>query len=345
MKRLLVYYLKKRIIVISVISFIVMMLGVVAIGNSNFTYYLQSDIWQKHATNSPLWLIVWTGAILATIVPAFEFYFKMRKVSIDEFYQLPIKREGLYITKYIIGLIETLIPTVVAIITVLILLAAKDHVFNTSILVPYCFSIVGLVIVYYTSVVFVYTRCNTFFDGLINIVLWTFLGVAIYGVIDVIFNFDVLRYGDASYFFLQSPLTVVHVYFDDVFMNYSNADFEPISIISVVLFSVIGVVFGFLTFYLIRFDKAEDSMQKSTSWFSYKMLIPIYLSFLTMYVILEDIDVFVFLLIILICSYIGYVIYNRSFKISRKDLIVFGTTFASSFVISIILSYILNAIN
>jgi hypothetical protein len=344
MKRLLKYYLKKRITIIGIISLIVVILGALIIGNSDFISNPVNNTYPKFAINSPLWLVVWTGAILATIVPAFEFYFKMRKVSVDEFYQLPIKREGLYICKCIIGLIETLIPTIIAIITVSILIAVKEHMFNVSFLIPYYFSIIGLVIVYYTTVVFVYTRCNTFFDGLINILLWSFLGVVIYAAINAVLKqLNVGSFGDATYFFIQSPLTVVHVYFDNMFMN-NQMKFEPIMIVSVVLFTVIGIASGFLTLYLLKYDKAEDSMQKSNSWFSYKTLIPVYLGFLTAYTILDDLEIFVVMPIILVCSYIGYVIYNRSFKISKKDLIVFGSTFISSLAISIIINCILNSV-
>ncbi len=346
MRNLLKYYLKKRITVISVLSAIVLILGITIYTNLNFIHVTHSDTYPSFAINSPLWLVTWTAALLAMIIPAFEFYFKMRKVSIDQQYQLPIKREKLYITKYIVGLIEMLVPTIVSIVLVVVLIATKRDMFDKSFLTPYFFSIVGLAIVLYTSVVFVYTRANTFFDGLINIALWSFLGVAIFAFINQIlinFNTDLespyARYGDASYFFLQSPMTVVHGYFNQNFMN-EPFKFEVLSIISVTIFSVIGVVMGFLTVYLLRFEKAEDSMQKSTSYFSYKVLIPIYLFFLVAYSILLDETVYILMPVIVIGGYILYVIYNRSFKITKTDLICFGSSIAGGIVIGFIIAIV-----
>ena len=349
MRRLLTYYLKKRLSVIATISAIVIIIGVVTIGSCSFIRISNSVYYDDYAINSPLWLVTWTGAILATIVPAFEFYFKMRKVSVDEFYQLPIKREKLYLTKYLVGLIETLIPTVIAIITVVILIAVKKDIFDTSALVPYFFSFIGVLIVYYTTIVFAYTRANTFFDGLINIVLYSFVGVVIYSYINsILITVDIGNYGYSTFFFIQSPMTVVHSYFTTILTNEKiDSEYLIMMAISCSVFSVLGIVLGFLTFYLVRFEKAEDSMQKSTSWFSYKTLIPLFVAFLLAYVFTDMvlnyiIDSLSAIIIIPICGYIAYVIYNRSFKITKFDLICFGSSIVCGLLVGIISNLILH---
>ena len=44
------------------------------------------------------------------ITPIVEFSFKMKKITMDQAYSLPIKREKLYLTRYIIGFLEIVVP-------------------------------------------------------------------------------------------------------------------------------------------------------------------------------------------------------------------------------------------
>ena len=56
----------------------------------------------EHPMNCPIVYYTVISLVLVAVVPLFEFSFKMKKVSVDEFYKFPIKREKLYLVKYII---------------------------------------------------------------------------------------------------------------------------------------------------------------------------------------------------------------------------------------------------
>ena len=87
-----------------------------------------------------------------------------------------------------------------------------------------------------------------------------------------------------------------------------------------------------LLFITNNLKKAEDTSDINNEWYTYKLLLPIYSICLYSLTNLS----FYYLVIMAISSYIGYIIYNRSFKIKLIDLILL----LSSNVIGFILYYI-----
>ena len=90
-----------------------------------------------------------------------------------------------------------------------------------------------------------------------------------------------------------------------------------------------------LFFLFIKKEKAEASEGKSNSNFAYNLMIPLYTCFLVSTLLEES---FTTAVIIIIASYLVYVIKNRSFKITKKDWILFGISVLLAFVLRIILN-------
>ena len=79
-------------------------------------------------------------------------------------------------------------------------------------------------------------------------------------------------------------------------------------------------IFAFVGMYLLsRRKKAEKIGDISDSWFSYKLLIPLYGIILAYLLGYESIIVNIFLLV---AVFVGYVIYRRGFKLHKSDVIM-----------------------
>ena len=129
-----------------------------------------------------------------------------------------------------------------------------------------------------------------------------------------------------SYFFIFSPMTRLSVYYT-ILMLYGKVSHLPgilynndiATIISMVFFLVIGIVSFILLITLQKYEKSEDSMDISNSWFSYKVFIPTYIVILSTICIFEKAPIFILLVAIL--GYILYAIYRRNFRIKLYDII------------------------
>ena len=80
----------------------------------------------------------------------------------------------------------------------------------------------------------------------------------------------------------------------------------------------VSVIFAVLFFVLNVKKKAEDTSDVSTEWYTYKLLMPVYT--LGLYLIVPY--TLFYAVLIAIAAYVGYVIFNRSFKLRIPDLIV-----------------------
>lgn len=324
MKRLMQYYLKKRLHSIIIVCAILLVIIFITQINANYIggiYPVVPETEMNYfAKNFPGGLIITIGIILSVIFTVVEFSFKMRKVSIDQLYSLPIKKNKLYLTKYLLGLIEILVPLTLSYILMIIMIITKNHVFNLGYLFPYYIGVVILTIVLYTSLVFAFTRCNTTLDGIINMVLYSFV------VSVVLYSLGFNYYGNqnnAFNFTLMSPLIYLNTIFEKCFSNNVDkiTEVDLKAFIATIIESVIFAIGCAVSFFLLlNKQKSEDVEQKSNSIFAYKAMIPIYtFSLLLLYAKNGSVG----MVFILIICYIGYVIKNRSFKMPKNDLIVF----------------------
>ena len=116
MRKTLAYFLKNRLHIIAILSFLLLMITFFYLVDADFVYqYEYYDEYDRlvkiiSPENSPFSLLATAAAILSTITVIFEFYFKMRKVNVDQMYALPIKREKIFLSKLIVCYLEVIIP-------------------------------------------------------------------------------------------------------------------------------------------------------------------------------------------------------------------------------------------
>ncbi len=306
--------------------------------------------------NNPITMIAVIGIALSIGVPIIEFSYRMRKITIDQMYSFPIKREKIFLAHYITGFIKILIPVTVAVIYFLIDLSFKEHLFDVFYLIPFYFSLLGTLLFGYSFVTFIFMRGNTVGDGLINILFGIFFIPAIIAVITYhqpysyptnmkdFFNID---FGDGIIF---KPVVDIIEYFEGEMewfalsqIKHTNQylelpHFSADSFGWLIFHAICGVASFVLSIVLVKKDKSENSMGISNSWFSYKIMIPVYL-FVISYTAI-DVE-FIAWLFILIGGFLMYVIYRRTLKIKIIDVVmIVACVFCGLIISSIIESLI-----
>ena len=338
MKNLLLYYIKKRSLIVVIISILTLIFSMICTAVTKDSFHdVANDSWMLRKTY--LNLLTSIFIIYALLIPIFEFSFKMNKRSIDLFYSLPLKKEKLYLTKFLLGLIELFIVFTVSFIFIvlhLVVITSKGN-YNVNLIyyLYYYLIVLGFGSLLYSWVCFFFTKGNTIIDGIILTVLSFFVLQIIAG--NVIIPLRNARIIDRNYPYLQlnpfDGLVQFTNYFDkSISASTINYIFNNSTIISIVIMTVLSISLIPLLFITNNLKKAEDTSDINNEWYTYKLLLPIYSICLYSLTNLS----FYYLVIMAISSYIGYIIYNRSFKIKLIDLILL----LSSNVIGFILYYI-----
>jgi hypothetical protein len=158
-------------------------------------------------------------------------------------------------------------------------------------------------------------------------------------VASIIFNVFNIKYkfGDSSWFFLYSPITRITVILDRLF-EYGNLDKDVIKVMDYISFSLF-IAFGILSFILFiklnKEEKSENSMQISKSRFAYKLILPAYIIPLMAMSIESSSPILMVLVVIF--GYFGYVVYRRSFKLTKYDYYMLLINVVAGFGLGIII--------
>ena len=325
MRKTLAYFLKNRLHIIAILSFLLLMITFFYLVDADFVYqYEYYDEYDRlvkiiSPENSPFSLLATAAAILSTITVIFEFYFKMRKVNVDQMYALPIKREKIFLSKLIVCYLEVIIPITISFILSFAMISISEHIFNLVYMIPFYFGLVFLSIVLITSFAFIYTRGNTFFDGLVNMLAYTcFLALFVNILIDT-FSISYYKFGSSMAFFIYSPISIFTKYMDELFMQEEVSTYIG-QFISMGVYVLFGILSFFLFVKLNKEEPSENCTQISKSWFSYKTIIPAYtIAFVIVSAMSFEVLSIVFSAIF---TYLMFVLQKRSFKLSKKDFLL-----------------------
>lgn len=361
MLKMIKYNLKKRSLLILITTIIALVIGVALFIDEDFlrSYFIYTNKTYDDGYNvtgpseSPLMYITIVACVLCTIIPILEFSFKMNKISVDQMYSLPIKRDKLFISKYISGFIEILIPVLSCYIFCLLKVLSVDHMYNLIYFLPYLGCLLFFMFLLYSTIAFFYTRGNTIVDGIMNILFIVFLFAVMFAVLNNVFrlpypNTFIGTHFESTDSYLYSPVVFVTNIFnsklsydalEEIFkgaINYypDRIVLEKHEIISIIVFSIIGMVSSILFVKLNKEEKAENSMQVSNSWFSYKTMIPAYFSMVCL-LMCESLELIGFIFLF-VGVYVAYVIYRRTMKIKKWDMIITGICFVSMIIIYIL---------
>lgn len=355
MIKLLGHYLKKRLHVLIIVSAIIVILHMIIYGGDYLIKSVRDSGYGEYevlvATNNPINYFLTFAILLTFLVPIFEFRFKMNKVSVDHFYDLPIKREKLYATKFILGFIEIIIPLTVFFIYTLISIAVNENIFDLKYYFIFYFVSLLLIFAIYSINSFAFTRCNRVIDGIINMGSYVLIFIAVYlfclvslmlpmAIIDKESIVDTLAFNEMYLLMPQVGYITIGRWLNDMMdcsgYIYNIFDVEIYFLIALVL---LGIACAVLLIVLSKKEKAEKALDISDSYFAYKVIIPLY----TFLLALATPELFM-LVFAIIAGYIGYVIYRRSFKIKKIDIIILSSTILTSVIYGILVDLFLKPI-
>ena len=103
-----------------------------------------------------------------------------------------------------------------------------------------------------------------------------------------------------------------------------NPEIDTKEWIFIIFNFIVSIVAFVLSIVLVKKEKSEDSMQISNSWFSYKVMIPFYVFFISFMTGYTNTSIIVYLFILL-GGYILYVIYRRTIKIKWYDYCILAS--------------------
>ena len=285
--------------------------------------------------NTPIDCMLVIAMGLSFIVPIFEFKYRMRKITVDQLYSFPIKREKLFLTNFLVGYLEIMIPVTVSFLFFVIDMGIEPDVFDNKYIVPFYFTTFITVFICYSFVTFCFMRGNTVIDGFINIIFGFFFFVCLFVMIEETnyrhyissTKYDSFIVPSYSYSFM--PAGIFGDYFTDqmIWKAYNDAgsnfrivnpEIDTKEWIFIIFNFIVSIVAFVLSIVLVKKEKSEDSMQISNSWFSYKVMIPFYVFFISFMTGYTNTSIIVYLFILL-GGYILYVIYRRTMKIKWYD--------------------------
>ncbi|RIA75887.1 hypothetical protein EI71_01060 [Anaeroplasma bactoclasticum] len=344
MKSFLKYLIKKR-FPVYLSAFVIFLILFFSINNvPNMLRETNSENGKIYIVSSAIFLVyIISFAIALGVIVPFEFAFKMKNITANQAYSLPIKRERLYLTKFIFGFLEIVVPFTLAYgISVVSLLPIHPYVNMLGFLVFYGLLIV-IGLLFYSFEVFVYCQANNVVDGIIFIALASILPFAvafvvlfdITGTSTVAYPFNPSHFCPEYSFSIADDIAKCVLYHNHVFAvtftygyGYHDIIYKSVSykftmdaqyIVGICFFVALGIASFIGQFFASKNYKSEDAGQRSESWFGYKLYIPIVI--ISFSHIIGNASV-VFYFICLISAYLLYVLYKRSFKLNKKTWII-----------------------
>ena len=300
---------------------------------------------------SGLYMLAVMISVFAAIIPMLELSeFKNRR-NLDTLYFFPIERKSMALVHFVSGFIQLAVIYTVTFASHFIYLLIMSDCFSLGYMIPYYFATLAIGLVMYSFFCFTFSQGNTVADGVIISLLWAFVAYVVMAALieNVMSSF---AYRDYTF----DPATGKETY-NRFYETYRKASkltawgnvFAPISNITTIFTRLVesnrysemeltqanvyarqwymfvawgGAGLATAVGYVVGFGRrgAHVAGEISSSWFAYKTLIPIY-----GYSLLLSLGTGLpieYLLVLVVLMIIGYVIYRRSFKLKKSDIIM-----------------------
>ena len=312
MRKSFLYLIKKR-FPIYLTAFIIFLLLFLVVNREDNMIWESQNV--KYLRDSIVSVYVISLGIGLAITPIVEFSFKMKKITMDQAYSLPIKREKLYLTRYIIGFLEIVVPfTLSYFISLLVIFPWVNAYCNFAGFFAYYGMLLVAGFVVYSILVFFFTKANNVIDGIICTLMATVILWPVYIMLHTMTHPNVYAYYSGSYVLYNyygyaENFTKMILFNKDIIINY-----EPL-----IIFSILGVAAFIAQYFMSLRFKSEDAGQRSESWFCYKVMLPVLL-ISTIF----SVQNIIIAIIILLSTYLAYVLYKRSFKLDKKAWIIYA---------------------
>lgn len=304
-----------------------------------------------------LTVLATVAIVISTVIPILELLpFKNRR-NMDTLLFLPLDRTKLGTAHFLNGLLQVIGIELISFVAVFCLLVAHSYPFSAwNFLLLFAFTVLGSLSIYAVTA-FVFDRANTTADGLIWLVLYSFIGCCVFVGVKGLYEYsvgqllytqktDLFTEGIFSPYFLLIDLwykvSLILIpdieYYEEngtVWMDervYSGV-IENNDIAGMIIGAVFALLFtvGFL--WLFRKKRPERIGAVSDSPFGYKVLLPLFsVSWLCDFLSYTGQH----LAIALTGLMIGYIIYRRSIRLKMQDYISIAVALILPLILTVI---------
>ena len=279
--------------------------------------------------NTYFGLQIFVLCVCAYILPVLEFSLFKKRKNLDCAYALPISRRAMGLVHYFTGLIFLIVPFTCSYLLNFLLLLRYPEGFYYPPLIGFYFLSLLMGTILYTFFTFLFNQADSTGDGIWFMVLWSFLFGLVANALDLVRyeyfgkNDYYSLIDDSSFGIAWIPLSEIQWRYSEVVEKIENTSLaalwtDPVFIEWFVLWVVVGI--GSALGFVFTFGKrrAEKTQEVSESWFGFKLLIPLY----AIAAMITSGGLFV--LVVLIVAFVGYVIYRKGFHLKKWDWIILG---------------------
>lgn len=284
--------------------------------------------------------------VLAFIIPVLELSAFKNRRNLDALYSFPIDRRKMAAVHCVSGAIQMVAIYTVAFAAQLIYLVLNTSCFALGYMIPYYFLLLLVGLALYFIFCFVFNQGNSVADGVVFCLMWSFVGYIVAWVLINTFykafftpdSWTMQQLSDwyettqaTQWGMVFAPLNNLTVIFQDLievnrhgeYYDYYDTYAHKYASQMYMFFIWGAIGIAAVMAHIFGFDRkgAHKAGEPSDSWFGYKTLIPIYGYSILLYQASECSFDFLFVMTI-VAMYIGYVVYRRSFKIKKCDVIV-----------------------
>lgn len=265
--------------------------------------------------------------ILVLVLPAMEFSFFKRRISLDCAYALPITRRAMGTVHYLTGLIQLLCTFSASYLVNFFLLLSRGAAWFrfTPMLAHYGLCLL-LGAALYSVMVFIFNAANTTGDGIWFMLLYTVVLALVTGAVQTVTDGrdTFVLFSDVSLGAIPwMPLSMLTTYCQRL------VELEPVSkafwqntpyVVWLFVWVVLGI--AATVAFLLTFGKRrpERTEELSTSFLGYRVLIPTLA--VSGMLVFHASDFILFWVIIELLALLGYTVYRRGFHYRRTDLAV-----------------------
>ena len=324
MIRYLKYLLPKRLPIFLTIGVIMLLGSIVSARGIKIDEYTRYSLIQYFESMASILIFL----IIAVVI--FEFSFKMRKVSVDQVYSFPIKRERFYLTRFIVGYLELMIPLTISYSVGVIIIhhnISSVMVLNYPFFLEYLVLLIGGLLVY-SFYAFFFIQANNIIDGLVTLALATFAPLALTAMLC-----EMAKAESDHYFFIYEILDFASSPLGCLIIKGEVPEYEvswfliPDSEIFVSALAFVSM------FFLPKFFNSEDCGQKSNSIACYTILFPVLMISLVYFWGRGSI---ILCLLLVVVTYLGYALHRRSFNLGKIHWLVLMFVVILEFLVFII---------
>ena len=285
--------------------------------------YTKESIEVKRLRIDNFGMIIFILGAAVTVMPVVELGDMKNKRNADLIYSLPVSRLKMALAHYLSGLIQIFAIYTVAYATMYIEIVSSplySWVQSPAALIGCYFALLGVGAAVYSIFMAIFNSANTVVDGCVFITVWSML-VALFaialGEFNVethdIFRLDFINYIPAERLYPHSALAISEFFYSLIVGNKTYYYYVNCA----VFWSAVGIVCAVVYFFSFKKKRTEELGSLSDTVFGYKVILPIAVFSMT-----QALDEsFISHIFAILLGVVGYMIYRRSYKIKKNDII------------------------